>query len=78
MEQNHFIQSIEENYHSLTKVEKKVADYVLQNPRQVLFMSITDLADACQVGETSVYRFCRDHEPSGIPGVQNAAFPGNE
>ncbi len=59
MEQNHFMQSIEETYHSLTKVEKKVADYVLQNPRQVLFMSITDLADACQVGETSVYRFCR-------------------
>lgn len=59
MEQNHFMQNIEETYHSLTKVEKKVADYVLQNPRQVLFMSITDLADACQVGETSVYRFCR-------------------
>ena len=59
MEQNHFMQNIEETYHSLTKVEKKLADYVLQNPRQVLFMSITDLADACQVGETSVYRFCR-------------------
>ena len=29
MEQNHFMQSIEETYHSLTKVEKKVADYVL-------------------------------------------------
>ena len=59
MDQNHFMQNIEETYHSFTKVEKKVADYVLQNPRQVLFMSITDLADACQVGETSVYRFCR-------------------
>ena len=59
MEQNYFTKNIEETYHSLTKAEKKVADYVLQNPRQVLFMSITDLADACQVGETSVYRFCR-------------------
>lgn len=59
MEQNYFTKHIEETYHSLTRAEKKVADYVLQNPRQVLFMSITDLADACQVGETSVYRFCR-------------------
>ena len=67
MEQNHFMQKIEETYHSLTKVEKKVADYVLQNPRQVLFMSITDLADACQVGETSVYRFCRT---MNLPGYQ--------
>ena len=39
MEQNHFMQNIEETYHSLTKVEKKVADYVLQNPRQVLFIN---------------------------------------
>ena len=65
MEQNHFIQCIEETYHSLTKAEKKVADFVLRNARQVLFMSITDLADACQVGETSVYRFCRSLNMQG-------------
>ena len=65
MEQNHFVQCIEETYHSLTKAEKKVADYVLRNPRPVLFMSITDLADACQVGETSVYRFCRSMNMQG-------------
>ena len=65
VEQNHFIQSIEETYHTLTKAEKKVADYVLQNSRQVLFLSITDLADACQVGETSVYRFCRSMNMQG-------------
>ena len=74
MEQNHFMQNIEETYHSLTKVEKKVADYVLQNPRQVLFMSITDLADACQVGETSVYRFCRT---MNLQGYQEF-FPGSD
>ena len=65
MEQNHFVQCIEETYHSLTKAEKKVADFVLRNPRPVLFMSITDLADACQVGETSVYRFCRSMNMQG-------------
>ena len=65
MEQNNFVQCIEETYHSLTKAEKKVADFVLRNPRPVLFMSITDLADACQVGETSVYRFCRSMNMQG-------------
>ncbi len=65
MGQNHFVQCIEETYHSLTKAEKKVADFVLRNPRPVLFMSITDLADACQVGETSVYRFCRSMNMQG-------------
>lgn len=64
-DQNHFIQCIQDEYHSLTKAEKKVADYVMNHAKQVLFMSITDLADACQVGETSVYRFCRSMQLQG-------------
>lgn len=50
---------IQTNYNQLTKAEKKVADYILANTDAVLYMSITDLANACEVGETSVYRFCR-------------------
>lgn len=46
-------------YSSMTKAEKKVADYILENPKNVRFMSITDLADACHVGYTSVFRFCK-------------------
>ena len=50
---------IQASYNQFTKAEKKVASYVIENKKKVLYMSITDLADACQVGETSVYRFCR-------------------
>lgn len=50
---------IHANYQDFTKAEKKVADFVLSNPSDVLYMSITDLADACAVGDTSVFRFCR-------------------
>ncbi|GGI65254.1 MULTISPECIES: MurR/RpiR family transcriptional regulator [Enterococcus] len=50
---------IQTSYNQLTKAEKKVADYILANPEKVLYMSITDLANVCEVGETSVYRFCR-------------------
>lgn len=56
------IQSI---YNQFTKAEKKVADYCLKHREEVPFMSITDLADACQVGDTSVYRFCRTLELEG-------------
>lgn len=56
---------IQASYNQLTKAEKKVADYVLKNPSQVLYMSITDLADACNVGDTSVYRFCRTMKLQG-------------
>ncbi len=58
MEQS-FVLEIQAAYNQFTKAEKKVADYVIANQNQVIYMSITDLADACNVGDTSVYRFCR-------------------
>ena len=60
-----FITKIRSSYNQLTKAEKKVADYILANPKDVLFMSITDLAEACEVGDTSVFRFCKTMELKG-------------
>lgn len=48
-----------------TKAEKKVAEYVLQHPREILYMSINDLADRCGVGYTTVFRFCKTLKISG-------------
>ena len=50
---------IHSRYNSFTNTEKKVADYVLENIKNVIYMSITDLAEACNVGESSVFRFCK-------------------
>ena len=69
MEQNHFIQCIEETYHSLTKAEKKVADFVLRNARQVLFMSITDLAEACPGGGKRCIPLLPEPEYAGVSGI---------
>ncbi|MCM1233627.1 MAG: MurR/RpiR family transcriptional regulator [Ruminococcus flavefaciens] len=54
-------------YNQLTKTEKKIANFVMQNPDQVIFMSITELSDACKVADASVYRFCRT---IGVKGYQ--------
>ena len=54
-----FLVRIRGEYNQFTKAEKKVADYILGSPRQVLFMSITELAETCGVGDTSVFRFCK-------------------
>lgn len=59
MKSTDIVLQIQASYNQFTKAEKKVASYVIENKKKVLYMSITDLADACQVGETSVYRFCR-------------------
>lgn len=63
--QGDFLIKIRAAYNQFTKAEKKVADYILQNPKEVLFMSITDLAEVCDVGDTSVFRFCKTMELKG-------------
>lgn len=50
---------IKMNRNNFTKVEQRIADYVSEHSQEVLYMSITDLATACNVGDTSVFRFCR-------------------
>ena len=62
-----FIGRIRSAYNQFTRAERKVADYITDHPREMLFMSITELADACGVGETSVFRFCRT---VGLGGYQ--------
>ncbi len=46
-------------YPNMTRAEKKVADIVLSRPQDLLHATINDLAKICNVGETSVFRFCR-------------------
>ncbi|MDI6618920.1 MAG: MurR/RpiR family transcriptional regulator [Clostridiales bacterium] len=53
-------------YKSFTKKEKKVADYILSNSG-VIYMSITEFAEACNVGETTIIRFCKK---IGMEGYQ--------
>nr|WP_307992678.1 MurR/RpiR family transcriptional regulator [uncultured Niameybacter sp.] len=65
MANNDLLTRIREGYAGYTKAEKKVANYVMENAKKVLFMSITDLADACEVGDTSVFRFCRSLKLQG-------------
>ena len=54
------LEHIRLEYNRFTKTERLVADYVLTNPSQVVYQAIGDLAGACGVSETTVFRFCRD------------------
>ncbi len=52
-------------YDYLTKLEKKVADFVLERPQEVLELTISELAERCGVGDTTVFRFCRSLKLGG-------------
>ena len=53
------LERIHASYYQLTATERKVADFVLAQPSQVQFMSITQLADECGTAEATISRFCR-------------------
>jgi len=50
---------IKQTLPSLPEQESKVGDYVLRHPHEAVALSITGLADACGVSNTTVSRFCQ-------------------
>ena len=59
------LERISSEYYSLTSSEKKTADYVLAHLNDTQFMSISELAEACNVAEATITRFCRRLEYKG-------------
>jgi RpiR family carbohydrate utilization transcriptional regulator len=51
---------------ALRKSERKVADYVLAHPDEVIHMRIVDLAQEARVSEPTVVRFCRAIDCNGF------------
>lgn len=57
--QPNILDSITNQYNSMTRSGKKLADYIFSNKSQTQYMSITSLAEASGVSEASITRFCR-------------------
>ena len=66
-EQNmNILDRIHASYYQLTAAERRVADYVLSQYRQVQFMSITQLAEECGSADATISRFCRNLGSKGF------------
>lgn len=59
-------------YDSLSKSEKQVADYLMDNPVNVLPMHITDLARECNTSESTIVRFSKKLGFNGYPQLKLA------
>ncbi len=61
------LEKLESICHSLSRSEKKVAEYVLERPEDVIHHSITELAGIVGVGEATIYRLVKK---MGFDGFQ--------
>ncbi len=59
------IYTIKKMYESLSKTEKKIADFVLADPAKVVTPSIEELSDTIGISESSMVRFARKLGYSG-------------
>ncbi len=59
------LEQITEQYHSLTRSGKKLADYIFSNTHEAQYLSISSLAENCGVSEASITRFSRSLGLSG-------------
>ncbi|HLR03299.1 MAG TPA: MurR/RpiR family transcriptional regulator [Virgibacillus sp.] len=51
---------------SMTKTEKVVASYVKEHAQEIIYLSVTELAERANVGEATVLRLCRKMHFSGF------------
>ncbi len=54
-------------YDSMGRSEKKIADWILEHRRDIISLSITELAEKCGCGEATIVRFARR---LGLSGYQ--------
>ncbi len=55
-------------YNSLGTAEKKIADWIAENPGKIISLSIVELAEKCKCSEATIVRFSRK---VGLDGYQD-------
>ena len=65
-----FSQIISDNYKSLTKSEKRIANYLRKNQEESAFLSAGEIADRLGLSEATLVRFARTLGFSSYPAMR--------
>lgn len=67
---NKTVSKIKATYDSLSKSEKKIADFIICNPQRIIPLYITELANECGASEATIVRFSRKMGFEGYQGLK--------
>ena len=62
--------NIKIQYDKIGKAERRIADWLLENPGEILPLSIVDLAEKCGCSEATIVRFAKRMGFSGYQGLK--------
>lgn len=68
------VSQIRENYNSFSKRHRILADYILDNPGDVAFLSINELSQATGISPATITRFAHKLEFQGYNEFQRAIY----
>ena len=71
MNKNDILQELKDNYDTFTGSRKTIGKYVLDNYREVAFMSTIELAEKVGVSDATIIRFARSIGFSGFADFKN-------
>lgn len=74
----HGILRIESHFGSLKPAERKVAEYILNNPSETIRLSITRLAEHVGVSEATIVKFCQHIGYSGYQELKIMLAQSND
>ncbi|MCL5031863.1 MAG: MurR/RpiR family transcriptional regulator [Thermotogae bacterium] len=60
MKTNLLITKVKSHFQDLTEVEKRIANFIMEEPEKALYMTVNELANASKVSDASVIRFARE------------------
>lgn len=69
---NELLGRIEERYEKMSKGQKRLADYIVQNYDKAVFLTAAKLGKVVGVSESTVVRFATELGYKGYPGFQHA------
>lgn len=55
---------------SLKHAERRAAEYILQQPEEIIHLTISELAERCGASEATIFRLCRRLGFSGYQGMK--------
>lgn len=71
-EHNDIFENIRERYQKMSKSHKRIAEYILENYDQAVFMTAAKLGETLGISESTVVRFAYGIGYDGYPGFQKA------
>ena len=78
------LETIRALYGDMGRGEKKIADWILANPQDIINLSISELAAACGSGEATIFRFSKRLGLNGYQSLkisiaqETAVFPAGD